>query len=141
MKRPLVTVGALVFNSEGEALFLKSHKWHGLYGIPAGKVEYGEKLIDALRREIKEETGLEIYDIRFLTVQEIIRDPDFFMDQHFVSVNYTCKTEENRVVLNDEAEEFLWALPENALKIELNSPTRELVEIWLKEKGKKNDSE
>ncbi|RMF07071.1 NUDIX domain-containing protein [Candidatus Woesearchaeota archaeon] len=135
MKKPVVTVGALVFNREGKALFLKSHKWHGLYGIPAGKVEYGERLTDALRREVKEETALGISRIKFLAVQEIINDSDFFTEQHFVSVNYECLADGTKVVLNDEAQEYVWAFPRDALNLELNRPTRELVEIWLGKNG------
>ena len=89
-KYPLITVGALIFNKKNKILFVKSNKWKGQYGIPAGKVHYGEKIIDRLKREIKEETKLDVYGIKFLLRQEIINPKDFFKKLHFVSLNNTC---------------------------------------------------
>ena len=59
-------MGALIFNAAGEVLMVRTHKWSNLWGIPGGKIKWGEPSEDALRREIKEETDLEIdgYRIR-----------------------------------------------------------------------------
>ena len=57
---PIATVGALVFNSENEVLMIRTHKWSNLWGIPGGKIKWGETSEAALRREILEETGLEV---------------------------------------------------------------------------------
>lgn len=62
---PEPTVGALIFNAEGKLFLMKSHKWHDEYVIPGGHIELGETAEEALRREIKEETALDIYDIEF----------------------------------------------------------------------------
>jgi len=45
---------------------MKSHKWHDAYVIPGGHIELGETAEEALRREIKEETALDIYGIEFI---------------------------------------------------------------------------
>lgn len=47
---PLVTVGALVTNPEGQVLIVRTTKWRGFWGVPGGKVERGETLEQALRR-------------------------------------------------------------------------------------------
>ncbi len=60
MEKPRVTIGALVFNEKNEILLLKSEKWHGKYTVPCGHVEFGELLEDAVRREVMEETRLEV---------------------------------------------------------------------------------
>lgn len=57
---PLVTVGALVRNPAGQVLILRTTKWRGSWGVPEGKVEWGETLEDALRREFLEEVGLQL---------------------------------------------------------------------------------
>lgn len=57
---PEPTCGALIFNPAGKIFLMKSYKWKDKYVIPGGHVELGEKIADALKREIKEETGLDI---------------------------------------------------------------------------------
>ena len=71
---PEPTVGALIFNENDQLLIVKTHKWRGNYTIPGGHVELGEQLVDALEREIKEETGLSLSGAEFLCVQEFIYD-------------------------------------------------------------------
>ena len=129
---PLITVGALIFNKKGQILFLKSNKWKGQYGIPAGKLHYGEKIIDGLRREVREETHIEVYDIKFLLTQEIINLGGFFKKAHYVSINFACKAKNSSVRLNYEAESYSWIRPGGALKYNLNKPTKELVQCYLK---------
>lgn len=127
---PLATVGALIFNDAGEVLMIRTHKWSNLWGIPGGKIKWGETSEDALRREIREETGLEVTDIRFVLVQDCIHSPEFYRDAHFVLLNYTCRCAGRapQVKLNEEAREFCWIPPVGALKMPLNTPTRTLLE-------------
>ncbi len=110
---------------------LRGPKWGGLYGIPGGKVEYGESLETALRREVHEETGLSLGALRFLTVQEMIEDPEFYRTDHFVSVNYTGATTQTQFILNEEWTDGCWCTCDQALNLPLNRPTRELLEVPL----------
>src|SRR2546421_1329934 len=108
---------------------IRTQKWSHLWGIPGGKIKLGESAVDALRREIKEETRLEIEDIRFVLVQDCIHSREFYRDAHFILLNYTCRSVgEPRVRLNDEAQEFRWVGMDEALAMELNEPTRILME-------------
>lgn len=126
--QPVCTVGALVFNADGEVLMVRTQKWSGLWGIPGGKIKFGETSHDALRREIMEETNLAIADIQFVLAQDCIRSKEFYRAAHFVLLNYTCRvTGTPAVRLNDEAQEFRWVSPAEALKMELNQPTRILL--------------
>jgi len=125
---PIVTVGALIFNSAQEVLMVRTHKWSNLWGIPGGKIKWGEASMDAVRREIKEETNLDITDIKFVLVQDCIHSKEFYRDAHFVLLNYTCRCAgEPEVKLNDEAREFEWVGLERALEMQINQPTRKLL--------------
>ena len=126
---PVVTVGALIFNSAGQVLMIRTQKWSHLWGIPGGKIKWGESSVDALRREIKEETDLDIDDVRLVLTQDCIHSKEFYRDAHFVLLNYTCRCAgEPRVKLNEEAQEFRWVSVAEALAMELNQPTRILIE-------------
>lgn len=127
--RPVVTVGALIFDGRGRVLMVRTHKWSNLWGIPGGKTHFGESSEAALRREIKEETDLDIEDIRFVLVQDCIHSREFYRDAHFVLLNYTCRCAgPPEVRLNEEALEFRWVALEEAVKMRLNEPTRVLLE-------------
>ena len=137
MHPPLATVGGLIFNARGEVLMIRTHKWSNLWGIPGGKIKWGETSDDALRREILEETSLRVRDIQFVLVQDCIHSREFYRDAHFVLLNYTCRaTAKNpRVKLNDEGREFRWLKPSDAKKkLPLNTPTRILLDAVMKSK-------
>ena len=125
---PVVTVGALIANRTGEVLMVRTQKWSGLWGIPGGKVKWGESSLAALRREIKEETNLKVTRIEFVLVQDCIHSKEFYREAHFVLLNYTCRVAGRiEVKLNDEAREFRWVSPARALRMKLNQPTRVLL--------------
>ena len=128
---PISTVGALIHDDAGRVLMIRTHKWNNRWGIPGGKIKRGESSVAALRREILEETALEIDDIRFALVQDCIESPEFMRPEHFILLNYTARAGSTAVTLNDEAEEFRWLLPEDALTLDLNQPTRTLLMATL----------
>ncbi len=126
---PLATVGALIANEKGEFLLIKTHKWSHKWGIPGGKIKYGEPSLDALHREIMEETGLKVKDVKFQMVQDCIEPAEFYKKAHFLLINYTAvTTTSTEITLNHEAEEHQWLPLEEAVKLDLNTPSRILVE-------------
>lgn len=126
-KYPEPTVGALIFSPGGELFLMRSAKWRGNYVIPGGHVELGERLEDALRREVKEETGLDIYDIRFVCFQEFVHDIAFWEKRHFVFFDYACRAASTEVLLNDEAEEYVWVSVEDALRLPIDAYTERAI--------------
>jgi len=128
---PEPTVGALIFDPEGRLFLMKSHKWGGQYVVPGGHVELGETLEAALRREVTEETGLAIRDIRFVCMQEFIYDPAFWQPRHFIFFDYACRSDETDVCLNDEAEEYVWATVEDALGLPVEPYTEKAIRAYL----------
>ena len=131
-KFPEPTVGALIFNPQGKILLMKSHKWKGKYVIPGGHVELGEKLEDALKREIKEETGLRIYDIEFICFQEFVFDDAFWKKRHFIFFDFACKTNSTNVELNPESQEYVWVNLKEALKLPIDPYTRKTIKEYIK---------
>jgi len=131
--RPIATVGALIHDGEGRVLMIRTHKWSNRWGIPGGKIERGESSEEALRREVREETGLEMDDIRFALVQDSIDSPEFERPAHFILLNYVARATGHEVTLNDEAEAYQWLSPQDALKLDLNQPTRHLLEQALEQ--------
>ena len=66
--------------------------------------------------------------IEFVLVQDCIHSKEFYRDAHFVLLNYTCQCAgEPAVKLNDEAREFRWVTPAEALEMPINQPTRRLL--------------
>ena len=125
--RPVATVGALLHNERGEVLMVKTHKWSHRWGIPGGKIKRGESSLDALRREILEETNLEIRDPKFVVVQDCIDSTEFLRQEHFLLLNYVARTLPGEVILNDEAQEYRWVTVAEAMTLDLNQPTRTLL--------------
>jgi nucleoside triphosphatase len=128
---PEPTVGALILNPDGEVLLTRSHKWNDMYVIPGGHIELGERMEDALRREILEETGLAIDDIEFLGYQEFIYDEAFWKQRHFIFFDFVCKTRSTRVKLNDEAQDYAWVPLEETRTYPVEPYTRHTIEVYL----------
>ena len=132
---PIVTVGGLILNENNQVLLIKTNKWSGLYGTPGGKVDYGESLECALKREIKEETNLSIKDIQFVLYQDCIEHPEFYKPRHFLLMNFIARINPGEVILNYESEKFRWEKIEDAIKLPLNEPTKNLI-LELKDRKK-----
>jgi nucleoside triphosphatase len=125
---PEPTVGAMIFNPEGKLLLVKQDKWKGRYVVPGGHIELGETMEDALRREVKEETGLDIYDVQFALLQEFIFDEQYHKREHFIFIDFVCQTDSYDVVLNSESQNYVWVSLEEALELPLDSYTERLIE-------------
>lgn len=127
---PEPTVGIFIFNPSGELLLLKSHKWPDQYVIPGGHIELGETILAAARREAREETGLDIYDLQFLCVQEFIYDPTFWKPRHFIFFDYAAKTDSLDVRLNDEAQDYNWFSLAEVMELPIDVYTRVAIEHY-----------
>jgi nucleoside triphosphatase len=126
---PIPTVGALVTGPSGRVLLVQTIKWKGLWGVPGGKVDWGETLEAALQREFREEVGLALSDIRFNRLQEGVFDPEFHKPMHFLFFNYTARSISEEVVPNEEIAQWAWVSIEEAAHYPLNGITRQLLEV------------
>ncbi len=124
---PLVipTVGGVLVNDAGQILLVRTLKWSGTWGIPGGKIQYGETMEAAYEREIKEETGLDVVDTRFVMIQDCIESTEFVKPRHFLLINYISRVRRADVLTwNYEIEEARWVALDEARALPLNLPTR-----------------
>ncbi len=129
---PEPTVGALILNDRREMLLVKSHKWGDKYTIAGGHVEVGKTLEQALKREIREEVGLEIRDVRFLVTQEAIFSDEFWKPRHFIFFDFVCRAPGGKPrVDGTEIQSFEWVDPRRALGLNPDSFTRRMVEKFV----------
>ena len=107
---PVVGVGAVVVR-DGKALIIKrAHEPRkGEWSLPGGLVELGESLIDAVRREIKEETSLDIEVGPIIeTFDRVHRDDHGRIRYHFVIVDYVCWPAGGEAAAGSDAEAIAW---------------------------------
>jgi colanic acid biosynthesis protein WcaH len=99
---PIASVEALIVIDKA-LLFLrrKNHPAKGEWWFPGGRIRRGESLEQALRREVREETGLEISSHKLINVYSRI-----FPERHDITIAYLCKCKEGEVRLNDEHSEY-----------------------------------
>lgn len=118
-----------------EVLLVKTHKWGNKYSIIGGKVRRGERLHQALLREIKEETGLlaEIED--HIVTFDQIRNSGYYLDYiHHMFVDYSVKVTSKRVQLNDEAQNYVWTPAEQALaELDIEPNAKHTLDLYIQQ--------
>ena len=128
-ERPQVCVGALVRGPSGHFLIVRTTKWKGAWGVPGGKVEWGETLAQATVREFQEEVGLEIHGLEYAQTQEAVLSPEFHKSAHMLLTDFLAHTDSAAVTPNEEIAEWAWVTLDGALGYPLNSYTRTLIEL------------
>ena len=126
--RPIVGVGVLI-EEDGRYLLVKraAEPDAGLWSIPGGIIEVGEKAADAAVREALEETGLSVEIMnRVDVVDKIVRDDDGDVRYHFIIIDFLARPLSGEMRPMDDALDAAWAAPEDFIKYEL-TPT--LVEL------------
>jgi nucleoside triphosphatase len=129
---PEPTVGVFVFRDASRFLLVKSDKWKGLYVTPGGHIEIGEKIEDAARREILEETGLRIHSLEFIHFHEFIFGEGFHKKGHFICFKFRAMTDTTDVKLNSEAQDYVWVTAREAESLPLAKNTRNSLELLKK---------
>jgi nucleoside triphosphatase len=129
---PEPTVGALIVNDEGKILLAGSRKWFDNYTLPGGHIEVGESMVDAVKREVKEEVGLDVEVVEMLLIQEAIFAREFYKKKHFIFIDFYCKSKNQQVKLdNSEIQSYVWVFPGAAYNLKLDSFTRKTVDTFL----------
>ena len=111
--RPYLAVSAAIFRN-GRVLIVRRARppADGLYTLPGGGVELGETLEQAVVREVREETALEIEPIALAGYrQAITRDGEGRIERHFVILPFAARWITGEVLLNDELTDARWLAP------------------------------
>jgi len=100
----------------GEGVLLQRRSDNGLWGLPGGSVEPGESVSEALAREVREETGLEVAPTRLVGVYsapalgQVVTYPDGNVI-HYVSASFECRIVGGTLACGDESLELRWFDP------------------------------
>jgi nucleoside triphosphatase len=129
---PEPTVGGLIVNDEGKILIARSHKWFDKYTLPGGHIEVGETMQEALKREVREEVGLDVEIGDMLLTQEAIFSKEFWKKRHFIFFDFICTVKGQEVKLDQrELQEYVWKYPGAALNLDLDSFTVKTIGKYL----------
>jgi len=104
VKSPILTVDGVIFE-KGKILLVRRaiYPFQNYWVLPGGHVEYGERVEQAIKREMKEELGLSIKIKKLIGVySNPKRDPRY----HTVSIVYLCQRTRGKIKLNQEGSEF-----------------------------------
>jgi 8-oxo-dGTP diphosphatase len=128
--RPLLGVSALVRRDGQVLLVLRGRPPAvGLWSLPGGKVEFGERLEAAAIREIREETGLDIDGLERIDMAEIIgRNSGGSVDWHAVLVVFAGRLAGGELRAGDDAAAARWVDRDGLAGLNLTEDTRRVIE-------------
>jgi 8-oxo-dGTP diphosphatase len=128
--RPVVGVGGVVI-SNGRALLVKrgAPPLEGQWSIPGGMLETGETLLEGVRRELAEETGLEVRVVELIEVFERISlDTAGKAKYHYVVLDYLCETIGGEARAGSDVTEVAWADPAELARYSLTETVLRVIE-------------
>jgi ADP-ribose pyrophosphatase YjhB (NUDIX family) len=127
--RPFLAVSAAILR-EGKLLLVRRRKMpsQGLFTLPGGVVEPGERLADAAAREVLEETGLTVEPFRLLGYREAIaRDGAGRVERHYVILPFAARFLGGELRLNEELSEARWIGPSGLAGLDTTEGLAEIV--------------
>ncbi len=133
---PVVGVGGVVVH-DGRVLLIRRGKQplYGRWVVPGGTVELGEPLEEAVVREMREETGLEVEPLEVLTVFDRIQRDGERVLYHYVIVDYLCGFRSGEARAASDALEVAWAAPEDLPAYDLPPKALEVVQGAFRKAG------
>ena len=124
-----VSVAGLVSNDNGEILLINSPRRGWEY--PGGMVEPGETFQDALIREIKEESGVDVEITGFIGLCKNV-------EKDVVNIDFSCRYLSGELTTSNESSEVMWVRKEDALDMVTFPLTRKRLQNMLSESDKVN---
>ena len=128
-QRPFLAVSAAIVR-DGKILVVRRARApaHGLYTLPGGVVEVGETLVEAVAREVLEETGMTVEPVALAGFREAVaRDAQDRVERHFVILCFAARWQAGEPVLNEELDEARWLVPAELAGLETTAGLAEIV--------------
>ena len=127
---PKVTCGAII-EKDNKVLLTKRNvaPYRNYWCIPGGHIDWGEKAEAAVKREVKEETGLDIKPTFFKYYDEIISD----IKWHAVTLTFIGKAVGSVKINRKEVKEFGWFSEKEIKKLKLAFKNKKELEDYFKQ--------
>ncbi len=129
-ERPIAAVGGVIVEGNNVLLIRRAKEPSiGDWSIPGGAVELGEKLTAALRREILEETGLQVRVGKIIEVLDrILPDSKGNVEYHYVLVDFVCSVEAGELHPSSDVSDARWAARNDLARYSLRPDTLRVIE-------------
>lgn len=126
-QRPQLAVSAAIFR-DGKVLLVRRARspGKGFHSLPGGRVEFGETLIEALHREVREETALKIEISGLAGWREVL--PTHTGRGHYVVMSFAARWIAGEPVLNDELDAFSWVPPALPCGLRLTDGLQDIID-------------
>ncbi len=131
-----IAVKALIINKNGKILLLREASSYdegtngGKYQLAGGRVNLGEPFLEALKREVKEECGLEV------NVGEPIYVGEWWPNikgspNQIIAIYFVCEALSEQVQLSEEHDDFKWIVSSDASKFTIVAPEDKVIEAYI----------
>jgi 8-oxo-dGTP diphosphatase len=136
-KHPLVGVGAILLRRDRILMAQRGKEpLKGWWSLPGGALETGESLAEAVCREVREETGLEIRPLGVLEIFErIMRDAGGRPEYHYVLIDYVCRITGGTLLAGDDVARVEWVRRADLGALQITEGTLGVIEKAFRERG------
>ena len=127
--RPWVGIGCIVFREEAVLLVRRGKPPRiGQWSLPGGAQHVGERAEEAARRELREETSIEVGQMALAYVFDAINeDEDGRARYHYTIIDFAALWLEGEARAGDDVSEVAWALPHELVRYDLTEAAHEAI--------------
>ena len=135
-QRPIIGVGAIMLKRDRILMAQRGKEpLKGSWSLPGGALETGESLADGVRREVREETGLDIRPLGVLEIFErIMRDASGAPEYHYVLIDYMCRIVGGTLAPGDDVCAVEWVRRRDLPKLQITEGTLAVIEKAFRER-------